>query len=92
MPLGGRLLPGALEENHFDPDRPSDHLDHPQRKGLDYSVVFLLGLDYLTPKGSTEEQISNPVYVGIMRALHRLIIPYINQTPLIDRIQTALAG
>ena len=61
-------------------------------KGLDYSVVFLLGLDYLTPKGWTEEQIANLTYVGITRARYQLIIPYINQTPLIDKIQKALAG
>ena len=61
-------------------------------KGLDYSVVFLLGLDFLTPKGWTEDQIANLTYVGITRARYQLIIPYINQTPLIDRIQTALAG
>ena len=61
-------------------------------KGLDYSVVFLLGLDYLTPKGWTGEQIASLVYVGITRARYRLIIPCINQTPLTDRIRTALAG
>jgi len=55
-------------------------------------VVFLLGLDFLTPKGWTEDQISSLTYVGITRARFRLIIPYINQTPLIDRIQKALAG
>lgn len=61
-------------------------------KGLDYSVVFLLGIDYLTPKGWSEEQIANLAYVGITRARYQLIIPYINQTPLINRIQKALAG
>jgi UvrD-like helicase C-terminal domain/Nuclease-related domain len=61
-------------------------------KGLDYSVVFLLGLDFLAPKGWSEEQIANLTYVGITRARYRLIIPYINETPLIDRIQKALAG
>jgi superfamily I DNA/RNA helicase len=55
-------------------------------KGLDYAVVFLLGLDYLTPKGWTEEQIANLTYVGITRARHQLIIPYVNQTSLIDRL------
>jgi len=55
-------------------------------------VVFLLGLDFLTPKGWTEDQIASLTYVGITRARFRLIIPYINQTPLIDRIQKELAG
>jgi superfamily I DNA and RNA helicase len=59
-------------------------------KGLDYSVVFLLGLDYLTPKGWTDEQIASLVYVGITRARYRLIIPHINKTPLIERLGSAL--
>jgi hypothetical protein len=59
-------------------------------KGLDYSVVLLLGLDYLTPKGWTEEQITNLVYVGITRARYRLILPYINPTPIVERLQSAL--
>jgi superfamily I DNA/RNA helicase len=61
-------------------------------KGLDYSVVFLLGLDFLTPKGWSDEQIAKLTYVGITRARYQLIIPYINQTTLIDRIQKALTG
>ena len=61
-------------------------------KGLDYSVVFLLGLDFLTPKGWSDEQIANLTYVGITRARYHSIIPYINRTPLIDRIQKALTG
>jgi superfamily I DNA/RNA helicase len=60
-------------------------------KGLDYSVVFILGLDYLTPKGWTEEQIDNLVYVGITRARYRLIIPYVNESPLLDRLKRSLA-
>jgi superfamily I DNA/RNA helicase len=56
-------------------------------KGLDYAMVFLLGLDYLTPKGWTEEQIANLVYVGITRARYRLIIPYIHNTALIERLR-----
>jgi hypothetical protein len=55
-------------------------------KGLDYAVVFLLGLDYLTPKGWTDEQIANLAYVGITRARHRLIIPYVQETALIGKL------
>jgi hypothetical protein len=58
-------------------------------KGLDYSVVFLLGLDFLQPKGWTEEQLARLVYVAITRARYQLIIPYINQTALIDKLSKA---
>jgi hypothetical protein len=61
-------------------------------KGLDYAVVFLLGLDYLTPKEWTDEQIVSLAYVGITRARYRLIICNVNQTPLIKKIQRALKG
>ena len=61
-------------------------------KGLDYSVVFLLGLDYLTPKGWTEEQIANLIYVGITRARFKLIIPYVNRTTLIEKLERALVA
>ena len=58
--------------------------------GLDYAVVFLLGLEYLTPKGWTEDQIASLVYVGITRARFKLVVPYVNQTALIDKLKQAL--
>jgi len=58
-------------------------------KGMDFSCAFLLGLDYLEPKGWTEEQIDKLVYVGITRARYRLLIPYIHSTPLIQRLSSA---
>jgi hypothetical protein len=56
-------------------------------KGLDFSCVFLIGLDYLELKDWTEEQVKNLVYVGITRARYQLYIPFINKTPLINRLQ-----
>ncbi len=55
-------------------------------KGMDFSCVFLLGLDHLEPKGWTENQIENLVYVGITRARYRLLVPYVTETPLIRKI------
>ncbi len=43
-------------------------------KGMDFSFVFLIRLDYLEPKGWTEEQINNLVYVGMTRARYQLYI------------------
>ena len=59
-------------------------------KGMDFSCVFLLGLDNLEPKGWTEEQINNLVYVGMTRARYQLVIPYIRKSPLILKLQSCL--
>jgi superfamily I DNA/RNA helicase len=59
-------------------------------KGFDYSIVFLLGLDYLEPKAWTEEQINNLVYVAITRARYRLIIPYIRNNSIVERLKECL--
>ncbi len=46
-------------------------------KGLDYAVVFLVGLDMVEPgKPWTEEQLRNLIYVGITRARYKLFVPY----------------
>ena len=55
-------------------------------KGMDFSCVFLLGLDYLEPKGWTGEQIEKLVYVGITRARYRLIVPFVAKTPLVKKL------
>ena len=59
-------------------------------KGLDYSVVFLLGLDFLEPKGWSEEQLARLVYVATTRARYQLFIPYINQSELIQKLEAAI--
>ena len=59
-------------------------------KGLDYSTVFLLGLDFLEPREWSEEQLERLTYVAVTRARYRLFIPYINQSALIKKLQAAL--
>ena len=44
-------------------------------KGLDYSAVFLLGLDFLEPHNWSVEQIERLIYVAITRARYQLFIP-----------------
>jgi superfamily I DNA/RNA helicase len=61
-------------------------------KGLDYAVVFLLGLEHLTPRGWTEDQIASLVYVGITRARFKLVIPCVNRTTLIEKLERALVA
>jgi superfamily I DNA/RNA helicase len=59
-------------------------------KGMDFSCVFLLGLDYLEPKEWTDEQIHKLVYVGLTRARYRLYLPYVHETQLILKLNLCL--
>ena len=59
-------------------------------KGLDYSVVFLLGLDFLEPKSWSEEQIEKLIYVAITRARYQLFIPYVVENQFISKLRKSL--
>jgi len=48
-------------------------------KGLDFSCVFLVGLDFLELGKMSQNQMKNLAYVGITRAKYRLFIPYLNK-------------
>ncbi len=55
--------------------------------GLDYACVFLLGLDELEGEPSAMEKTA---CLGLTRARHRLVIPYVKNTPLIEKLKAAL--
>lgn len=55
-------------------------------KGMDFSCVFLLGLDYKGERWA-EEQIDKLAYVGMTRARYYLYIPFVDKTALIDRLK-----
>jgi superfamily I DNA/RNA helicase len=59
-------------------------------KGLDYSTVFLLGLDFLEPRKWSEDQLDRLAYVAITRARYQLFVPYINQSALVKKLRAAL--
>ncbi|MBC8430401.1 MAG: ATP-binding domain-containing protein, partial [Desulfobacterales bacterium] len=59
-------------------------------KGLDYSCVFLLGLDLLDDNRWSEDQINRLTYVAITRARYQLFIPYIHETLLIQSLEDCL--
>lgn len=59
-------------------------------KGLDYSAVFLLGLDFLEPKSWSEQQIEKLIYVAITRARYQLFIPYIVENQFISKLKASL--
>jgi len=62
----------------------------PSAHGLDYACVFLLGVDHLQADHESEKKMRNMVYGGITRARHRLIIPYVRRTPLIEALHSCL--
>jgi hypothetical protein len=55
-------------------------------KGLDYYCVFLVGLGKMEDNRWTEEQIERLTYVAVTRARNQLYIPYIEKTPLIEKM------
>jgi superfamily I DNA and RNA helicase len=59
-------------------------------KGLDYSVVFLLGLGFLEPRKWSKDQLERLTYVAITRARYQLFIPYIQKNSLIERLKSCL--
>jgi superfamily I DNA/RNA helicase len=59
-------------------------------KGLDYSVVFLLGLDFLEPREWSEEQLDRLTCVAVTRARYQLFIPHVQSNNIIERLKGCL--
>jgi len=59
-------------------------------KGLDYSCVFLVGLDNLDSERWSEGQMSNLTYVAMTRARYQLFIPFAKETSLTKRLKKTI--
>jgi hypothetical protein len=59
-------------------------------KGLDFDLVYLLGMDRIRPSDVTREYLVSLVYVAMTRAKYRLVIPYVEETELILHMQACL--
>jgi UvrD-like helicase C-terminal domain/Nuclease-related domain/AAA domain len=55
-------------------------------KGLDFDLVYLVGLDHIHPAEEMRQSLVSLVYVAMTRAKVRLVIPYVEETDLIKRI------
>jgi hypothetical protein len=55
-------------------------------KGLDFDLVYLVGLDHIHPAEERRQNMVSLVYVAMTRAKVRLVIPYVEETDLIRRI------
>lgn len=55
-------------------------------KGLDFDLVYLVGVDRIVPSPQTMDILLRLLYVGITRAKHRLVIPFLQETAFITRM------
>jgi len=61
-------------------------------KGLDFDLVYLIGIDHIRPTETTKNALISLVYVAMTRAKYRLVIPYVEETELIKRIKEGHPG
>lgn len=59
-------------------------------KGLDFDLVYLIGIDHIRSTKATKEALVSLVYVAMTRAKYRLVIPYVEETALIKRMKAPL--
>jgi hypothetical protein len=59
-------------------------------KGLDFDLVYLIGMDRIQPTQLTLAYLSNLIYVAMTRAKYRLVIPYQRETEFIERMRGCL--
>jgi hypothetical protein len=59
-------------------------------KGLDFELVYLLGVDRFRPTDATRGKLKNLIYVAMTRAKYRLVIPYVEETEFIKRMRESL--
>jgi hypothetical protein len=59
-------------------------------KGLDFEVVYLVGMDRLRVTEKNRSRIRLLSYVAMTRAKYRLVIPYVEETELIRRMKSCL--
>lgn len=61
-------------------------------KGLDFDLVYLMGMDRIRPSTATRDALVTLVYVAMTRAKYRLVIPWAQETELIGRMRNCLTA
>jgi hypothetical protein len=61
-------------------------------KGLDFDLVYLLGVDHINLTDSLRKNLVTLLYVAMTRAKHRLVIPYVRESELIRRMKDCLTN
>jgi ATP-dependent exoDNAse (exonuclease V) beta subunit len=60
-------------------------------KGLDFDLVYLVGIDRIRPSEETKGALITLVYVAMTRAKYRLVIPYVEETDMVRRMKDCLS-
>jgi hypothetical protein len=61
-------------------------------KGLDFDLVYLVGVDHIHPTHETRQTCISLVYVAMTRAKYRLVIPYVEESELTKKVKDCLLG
>jgi len=59
-------------------------------KGLDFDLVYLIGMDRFRPSDATRNVLTHLIYVAMTRAKYRLVIPYVEETEILRRMKACL--
>ena len=59
-------------------------------KGLDFDLVYLVGIDHIHPTHETRQICISLVYVALTRAKYRLVIPYVEESELTKKVKDCL--
>jgi len=59
-------------------------------KGLDFDLVYLVGVDHIHPTHETRQTCFALVYVAMTRAKYRLVIPYVEESELTKKVKDCL--
>ena len=59
-------------------------------KGLDFDLVYLIGMDRIHPTAQNRKRLISLIYVAMTRAKYRLVIPYTEETAVIKKMKGCL--
>jgi len=60
-------------------------------KGLDFDLVYLMGIDHIKPTNENRKSLISLLYVAMTRAKYRLVIPYVKETEFMARMKKCLS-
>lgn len=59
-------------------------------KGLDFDLVYLIGMDRIHPTAQNRRRLISLIYVAMTRAKYRLVIPYVEEIAIIEKMKECL--
>ena len=84
---------GAADFRRFDWAQPRIRLmTLHSAKGLEFALVVVAGLHALPWRGESMDDAARLLYVAMTRATHALVLSACGASPMVERVQAALAG